>query len=231
MDFNQLLANININLSEHQLKQFHDYFEFLVSYNEKVNLTAITEETEVYIKHFYDSLLLAKSIDLNEVKTLCDVGSGAGFPSIPLKIAFPHLKITIIDALDKRLVFLKELAKLLNLENIELVHSRAEDYAKAYREVFDVVTARAVARENILNELCIPLTRVDGHFISMKGKNADEELNEGKSLEILKGKIVDRKDYYLPEEESKRVLVVIKHYEKCPNKYPRAFGAIKKNPL
>ena len=138
MDFNQLLANININLSEHQLKQFHDYFEFLVSYNEKVNLTAITEETEVYIKHFYDSLLLAKSIDLNEVKTLCDVGSGAGFPSIPLKIAFPHLKITIIDALDKRLVFLKELAKLLNLENIELVHSRAEDYAKAYREVFDL---------------------------------------------------------------------------------------------
>lgn len=231
MDFNQLLANININLSEYQLKQFHDYFEFLVSYNEKVNLTAITEENEVYIKHFYDSLLLAKSIDLNEVKTLCDVGSGAGFPSIPLKIAFPHLKITIIDALDKRLVFLKELAKLLNLENIELVHSRAEDYAKAHREVFDVVTARAVARENILNELCIPLTRVDGHFISMKGKNADEELNEGKSLEILKGKIVDRKDYYLPEEESKRVLVVIKHYEKCPNKYPRAFGAIKKNPL
>ena len=231
MDFNQLLANININLSEYQLKQFHDYFEFLVSYNEKVNLTAITEETEVYIKHFYDSLLLAKSIDLNEVKTLCDVGSGAGFPSIPLKIAFPHLKITIIDALDKRWVFLKELAKLLNLENIELVHSRAEDYAKAHREVFDVVTARAVARENILNELCIPLTRVDGHFISMKGKNADEELNEGKSLEILKGKIVDRKDYYLPEEESKRVLVVIKHYEKCPNKYPRAFGAIKKNPL
>ena len=231
MDFNQLLANIYINLSEYQLKQFHDYFEFLVSYNEKVNLTAITEKTEVYIKHFYDSLLLAKSIDLNEVKTLCDVGSGAGFPSIPLKIAFPHLKITIIDALDKRLVFLKELAKLLNLENIELVHSRAEDYAKAHREVFDVVTARAVARENILNELCIPLTRVDGHFISMKGKNADEELNEGKSLEILKGKIVDRKDYYLPEEESKRVLVVIKHYEKCPNKYPRAFGAIKKNPL
>lgn len=231
MDFNQLLANININLSEYQLKQFHDYFEFLVSYNEKVNLTAITEETEVYIKHFYDSLLLAKSINLNEVKTLCDVGSGAGFPSIPLKIAFPHLKITIIDALDKRLVFLKELSKLLNLDNIELVHSRAEDYAKAHREVFDVVTARAVARENILNELCIPLTKVGGHFISMKGKNADEELNEGRSLEILKGKIVDRKDYYLPEEESKRVLVVIKHFEKCPNKYPRAFGAIKKNPL
>ena len=97
--------------------------------------------------------------------------------------------------------------------------------------MFDVVTARAVARENILNELCIPLTKVGGHFISMKGKNADEELNEGRSLEILKGKIVDRKDYYLPEEESKRVLVVIKHFEKCPNKYPRAFGAIKKNPL
>ncbi len=231
MDFNKLLANIDIQLSDHQLKQFDDYYHFLVSYNEKVNLTAITEEKDVYIKHFYDSLLLAKSINLLEVNTLCDVGSGAGFPSIPLKILYPHLKITVIDSLDKRLVFLKELGKILSLDNLELIHSRAEDYAKKNREIFDVVTARAVARENILNELCIPLTKVGGYFVSMKGKNADEELNEGKSLEILKGKIIDRKDYHLPEEDSKRVLIVIKHFDKCSNKYPRAFGAIKKNPL
>lgn len=231
MDFNQLLQNINITLTDYQLEQFDKYYHFLVEYNEKVNLTAITEKNEVYIKHFYDSLLLAKSINLSEVETLCDVGSGAGFPSIPLKILFPHLKVTIIDALDKRLIFLKELGNLLQLEHLTLVHARAEDYAKEHREVFDVVTARAVARENILNELCLPLTKVGGYFISMKGKNADEELNEGKSLEILKGKIIDRKDYFLPQEESKRVLIVIKHFEKCPNKYPRAFGAIKKKPL
>ena len=231
MDFNQLLQNINITLTDYQLDQFEKYYQFLVDYNEKVNLTAITEKNGVYIKHFYDSLLLAKSINLLEVETLCDVGSGAGFPSIPLKILYPHLKITIIDALDKRLVFLKELGNLLQLDNLNLVHARAEDYAKEHREIFDVVTARAVARENILNELCLPLTKVGGHFISMKGKNADEELNEGKSLEVLKGKIINRQDYFLPQEESKRVLVLIKHFKKCPSKYPRAFGVIKKKPL
>ena len=231
MNFNELLKTIDIELSDLQLKQFYDYYQFLVEYNEKVNLTAITDETEVYIKHFYDSILLAKSINLADIESLCDVGSGAGFPSIPLKIVYPHLKITIIDALDKRLVFLRELMSLLNLDGVSLVHARAEDYAKTNRENFDVVTARAVARENILNELCLPLTKVGGYFISMKGKNADEELAEGKSLEILKGKIIDRKDYFLPQEESKRVLVVIKHFDKCPAKYPRPFGSIKKNPL
>lgn len=231
MNFNELLQEIDIELSEYQLKQFNDYYHFLVEYNEKVNLTAITEENEVYIKHFYDSILLAKSIDLKNIDSLCDVGSGAGFPSIPLKIVYPHLNITIIDALDKRLVFLRELTSLLGLSGVSLVHARAEDYAKSKRECFDVVTARAVARENILNELCLPLTKVGGFFISMKGKNADEELSEGKSLEILKGKIIDRKDYYLPQEESKRVLIVIEHFDKCPTKYPRPFGNIKKNPL
>ena len=231
MEFNKLLANINIELSDRQLEQFEIYFNFLVEYNNYVNLTAITDEEDVYIKHFYDSILVGKVFDLTNVKTICDVGSGAGFPSIPLKIVYPHLNVTIVDGLDKRITFLKQLVSKLGLTNVNLVHGRAEEYAKDHRESFDMVTARAVARANILNELCIPLVKVGGNFVSMKGKNAEEEINEGNSLSILKGKIINQAEYYLPKEESKRVLIVINHFEKCPNKYPRAFASIKKNPL
>ena len=231
MEFNKLLANINIKLSDRQLEQFEIYFKFLVEYNEYVNLTAITEEEDVYIKHFYDSILVGQVFDLTTVNSICDVGSGAGFPSIPLKIVYPHLNVTIVDGLDKRITFLKQLVSKLGLTNVNLVHGRAEEYAKDHRESFDMVTARAVARANILNELCIPLVKVGGNFVSMKGKNAEEEINEGNSLSILKGKIINQAEYYLPKEESKRVLIVINHFEKCPNKYPRAFASIKKNPL
>ena len=231
MEFNKLLANINIELSDRQLEQFEIYFKFLVEYNEYVNLTAITEEEDVYIKHFYDSILVGQVLDLTTVNSICDVGSGAGFPSIPLKIVYPHLNVTIVDGLDKRITFLKQLVSKLGLANVNLVHGRAEEYAKDHRESFDMVTARAVARANILNELCIPLVKVGGNFVSMKGKNAEEEINEGNSLNILKGKIINQAEYYLPKEESKRVLIVINHFEKCPNKYPRAFASIKKNPL
>ena len=231
MDFNALLSKIDIKLSDLQLDQFKTYFEFLVEYNNYVNLTAITEEEDVYIKHFYDSILVGKVFDLTNVETICDVGSGAGFPSIPLKIVYPNLKVTIVDGLDKRITFLKQLTAKLGLDNVTLVHGRAEEFAKDHRESFDVVTARAVARANILNELCIPLVKVGGHFISMKGKNAEEEITEGKSLEILKCKIIKQNEYYLPKEDSKRVLILINHFEKCPSKYPRAFASIKKNPL
>ena len=231
MEFNKLLANINIELSDRQLEQFEIYFKFLVEYNQYVNLTAITEEEDVYIKHFYDSILVGQALDLSLVNSICDVGSGAGFPSIPLKIVYPHLNVTIVDGLDKRITFLKQLVSKLGLTNVNLVHGRAEEYAKDHRESFDMVTARAVARANILNELCIPLVKVGGNFVSMKGKNAEEEINEGNSLNILKGKIINQAEYYLPKEESKRVLIVINHFEKCPNKYPRAFASIKKNPL
>lgn len=231
MDFNQLLKEIDITLSERQLEQFAIYFEFLVEYNNYVNLTAITEEEDVYIKHFYDSILVGNVFDLKNVETICDVGSGAGFPSIPLKIVYPNLKVTIVDGLDKRITFLKKLVEKLGLDNVNLVHGRAEEYARLHRESFDVVTARAVARANILNELCIPLVKVGGHFISMKGKNAEEEINEGNSLKILNSKIVKKNEYFLPKEESKRVLILIEHFEKCPSKYPRAFASIKKNPL
>ena len=231
MDFNSLLKEIDVVLSPRQLEQFKIYFEFLVEYNNYVNLTAITEKEEVYIKHFYDSILVGKVFDLTDVKTICDVGSGAGFPSIPLKIVYPNLEVTIVDGLDKRITFLKQLVAKLGLENVNLVHGRAEDFAKEHRESFDVVTARAVARANILNELCIPLVKVGGHFISMKGKNAEEEINEGNSLKLLNAKIIKQNEYYLPKEESKRVLILIKHFAECPKKYPRAFASIKKNPL
>jgi 16S rRNA (guanine527-N7)-methyltransferase len=231
MEFNKLLANINIELSDRQLEQFEIYFKFLVEYNEYVNLTAITEEEDVYIKHFYDSILVGQVLDLTTVNSICDVGSGAGFPSIPLKIVYPHLNVTIVDGLDKRITFLKQLVSKLGLTNVNLVHGRAEEYAKDHRESFDMVTARAVARANILNELCIPLVKVGGYFISMKGKNAEEEINEGNSLKILNAKIVKKNEYYLPKEESKRVLILIEHFKECPTKYPRAFASIKKNPL
>ena len=231
MDFNQLLSQIDVVLTERQLEQFEIYFNFLVEYNNYVNLTAITEEEDVYIKHFYDSILVGNVFDLKGVETICDVGSGAGFPSIPLKIVYPNLKVTIVDGLDKRITFLKKLTEKLGLDNVNLVHGRAEDYAKDHRESFDIVTARAVARANILNELCIPLVKVGGYFISMKGKNAEEEINEGNSLKLLNAKIVKQNEYYLPKEESKRVLILIEHFDKCPLKYPRAFASIKKNPL
>lgn len=231
MDFNALLSKIDITLSDRQLEQFDIYFKFLVEYNEVVNLTAITDEEEVYIKHFYDSILLSKVIDLNSVNSLCDVGAGAGFPSIPLKILYPNLNVTIVDGLDKRIKFLTLLCQKLDVKGVNLVHGRAEDYAKTHRESFDIVTARAVARFNILNELCIPLVKVGGYFVSLKGKNAQEEIEEGNSLQLLNGEIVKQEEYYLPKEESKRVLILIKHFKECPKKYPRAFASIKKNPL
>ena len=231
MDFNNLLKEIGVTLTDKQLFQYETYFKFLVEYNEYVNLTAITEEEEVYIKHFYDSILLSKVVDLSTISTMCDVGAGAGFPSIPLKILYPHLNVTIVDGLDKRIKFLSLLCEKLGLENVNLVHGRAEEYAKEKRESFDLVTARAVARFNVLNELCIPLVKVGGHFVSMKGKNALEEINEGKSLSVLNGKIIKQEEYFLPKEESKRVLILIEHFKACPTKYPRAFASIKKNPL
>ena len=231
MDFNKLLEEIDITLSQKQLEQFEIYFNFLVEYNNYVNLTAITEKEDVYIKHFYDSILVGKVFDLSKVTTICDVGSGAGFPSIPLKIVYPNLHVTIVDGLDKRITFLKQLVEKLGLDNVTPIHARAEEYAKEHRESFDIVTARAVARANILNELCIPLVKVGGYFISMKGKNAEEEINEGNSLKLLNAKIVKKNEYYLPKEESKRVLILIEHFKECPTKYPRAFASIKKNPL
>ena len=170
------LKEHGIELDEKKKSQFFRYFELLVEWNEKMNLTAITDEPSVYLKHFFDSISLAFFIDLDGRKTVCDVGAGAGFPSLPLKICFPELEVTIVDSLNKRIGFLEHIAEELKLDKVNFVHSRAEDFGqnKKYREKFDIVTARAVARLSVLSELCVPLVKKDGLFISMKGAAADD---------------------------------------------------------
>ena len=196
-----------------------------------MNLTAITEREEVYIKHFLDSLFITKAIDITKPFSLCDVGSGAGFPSIPLAIVTNNAKVTIIDALNKRINFINDLAQKLNLDNVNAIHARAEDYAKEKREDFDYVTARAVARLNVLVELCLPLVKVGGLFIAMKTQDEDE-LNEAKNaISILGGKIENIISFNLPNDYGKRSIIIIKKIKNTPSKYPRGFSKIKERPL
>ena len=186
-----------------------------------MNLTRITEKEDVYLKHFYDSLTLVKVIDLTKNLTLCDVGSGAGFPGIVLKIVFPNLKITLIDSLQKRVNYLNEIIKELNLKEIEAIHTRAEDYAKNHREEYDIVTARAVANLKSLSEICIPMVKENEYFISMKG-NVEEELIEANPMiETLGSKIEQIEEFFLPIENSSRALIKIKKIKKTSIKYPR----------
>lgn len=205
------------------------FYELLIETNKVLNLTAITEYEEVYIKHFYDSLLLTKVIDLADLK-LCDVGSGAGFPGIPLAI-FTKAKITIIDALQKRINFLNQVIAKLELENVKALHIRAEDYVKEERSSFDVVTARAVARLNVLAELCLPLVKVGGYFIAMKGSDLEELDEANNALSILGAKLEKVFKFQLPNDLGQRQIYLFKKIKECPNKYPRSFGKIKNNPL
>lgn len=235
-EFIQALAEKGIQLSQEQLQQFETYYQLLIEWNEKINLTAITEKEEVYLKHFYDSLLpLWLTPELFEGEaTLCDVGAGAGFPSIPLKIIQPNLKVTIIDSLNKRIQFLDLLAESLNLEDVEAIHSRAEDAGqdKKYREQFDLVTARAVAQLNVLCEFCLPLARKGGHFIAFKGQKADEELASAeKAIKLLGAKFEDQFKEVLPGEESDREIILIRKTLNTPKKYPRQPGKPAKKPL
>ncbi|MBM7645526.1 16S rRNA (guanine527-N7)-methyltransferase [Scopulibacillus daqui] len=232
--FIKILEEKGITLSPHQINQFQKYYECLVEWNEKMNLTAITDREQVYIKHFFDSLTPSFYFDLTPELTLCDVGSGAGFPSIPLKILFPNLKIAIVDALKKRLTFLEALAKELSLSDIKLYHDRAETFAKKpeIRESFDIVTARAVAKLSVLSEYCLPLTKINGTFIALKGASAEEEIEDSKkAIDILGGKIKDVQALLLPEEQSHRHLIFIDKVQKTPKKYPRKPGTPSKIPL
>ena len=217
------LSKLNINITELQLKQLERYYELLIEYNKVMNLTGITEKEEVYLKHFYDSLTIAKVIDLNNYQTLCDVGTGAGFPGLVLKILYPNLKVTLLDSLNKRLNFLNVVIKELNLKDVEVVHSRAEEYNKK----FDITIARAVAPLNILLEYCIPLTNVNGYFIAMKGKN--EEANN--ALLKLDSEITEINSFLLPIENSDRTIIKIKKLKETNKKFPRKYSEIKKNPL
>lgn len=211
--FRAALLEKGIDLTDQQMQQFAVYFKNLVEWNEKVNLTAITEEEEVYLKHFYDSITPAFYHDFNKELTLCDVGAGAGFPSIPLKICFPEIKIAIVDSLQKRIVFLNHLATELGLEGVSFYHDRAENFGKnvKFRETFDIVTARAVARMSVLTELCLPLVKKDGIFIALKGAQAEKELEiAANAIELFGGKAVAEETFMLPQEESERTIFWIK---------------------
>lgn len=233
-EFYQLLSQQEIELTDRQKDQFERYFELLVEWNEKINLTAITEKNEVYLKHFYDSIapVLQGLIDNQEIKLL-DIGAGAGFPSLPMKIICPQLDVTIIDSLNKRINFLKLLAEELALDKVHFYHGRAEDFAqyKAFRAQFDLVTARAVARMQVLSELTIPYLKVGGKLLALKASNAPEELEEAKNaLNLLFSKVQDNLSYALPNGDPRFITVVEKKKE-TPNKYPRKAGMPNKRPL
>lgn len=228
--FIKYLLELNINISNSQLSQLERYYELLIEYNKVMNLTGITDHDEVYLKHFYDSLTICKMIDLNNVELLCDIGTGAGFPGLVLKILFPHLKITLIDSLNKRINFLNEVIKELKLDNIECIHSRIEEYGINNREVFDIVTCRAVAQTNILLEYASSTIKVGGYFIPLKGKmdNEDDYTRALKQLNIVED---DKEEFLLPIENSTRTIIKFKKIDHTPNKYPRKFSEIKKKPL
>lgn len=229
--FIEALSKKGITLTDKHIQQFQTYYETLVEWNEKMNLTAITQKEDVYLKHFYDSLTISFDYSLND-QSLCDIGAGAGFPSIPLKIVYPNLKITIVDSLSKRITFLNHLIQVLGLEDVQAISARAEEYATEHRESFDIVTARAVARLNILDELCLPLVKLDGDFITLKGLKAKEELKEAKNgIEKLGGKVIKEEDFTLTDENDHRCNIYIHKVKPTPSKYPRAFGKIKKKPL
>ncbi|AFC34048.1 RsmG [Paenibacillus mucilaginosus 3016] len=232
--FVEMLEPHGIALNEHQLSQFEIYYKELVDWNERMNLTGITERDQVYLKHFFDSLSLAFYVPVDDHAALADIGSGAGFPSIPLIIAFPHLQVTIVDSLNKRIQFLNHLTMALGLSNVTCVHGRAEDVARgaAHRDSYDLVTARAVARLAVLNEFCLPFTSVDGLFVAMKGQDIGDELKEaGRSLQELHAKVVETHRFILPIEESVRHLVITKKIDSTPAKYPRKAGLPMKEPL
>lgn len=234
IQFTKLLEERGITLTSEQLEQFELYYQELISWNEKMNLTGITEREQVYTKHFYDSISLAFYLDMKEINSLADIGSGAGFPGIPLKICFPHLKLTIVDSLSKRISFLQHVSNTLKLTNVELIHGRAEDVARQFkhRDAYDLVTARAVARLSLLNEFCLPFTRKEGIFAAMKGSNPSEELSEAKlSLKELRGKLDRVESFNLPVEESARHIIIIRKTGPTSAKYPRKAGIPAKMPL
>ena len=229
-DFITKVNELGLEVTDEKLDKLNKYYELLVSFNEKINLTAITLKEEVYLKHFYDSLTLVKIIDFNKYNTFCDIGTGAGFPGIVIKIFFPHLKVTLIDALNKRIDFLNVVISEFQLKEIETIHSRIEDYGNNNRELYDIVTARAVTNLSNLLEFAIPIVKVNKYFIAMKGSNneLDTILNASKLLNI---KLEDKIEFSLPYEESKRNLIKFVKLDKTNNKYPRKFSEIKKKPL
>ena len=227
-EFLEELKKLGINLTNDQIDKLARFYQLLVTWNEKINLTTIIKEEEVYLKHFYDSLTLIKVVDLRQPLTVLDVGTGAGFPGIVLKIVFPNLKITLLDSLTKRINYLNEIIKELDLHDIETVCSRCEEYTKINREKYDLVVARAVSHLKILSEMIIPTVKVNGYFIAMKANLNDELEKTIPMLKKLNSELKEIKEFSLPIENSKRTLVVIKKNAKTALFYPRKYSEIKK---
>lgn len=228
------VKELSIVLNDKQIQQFEQYYNILVEWNKVMNLTAITEYEEVVEKHFLDSLTIVNAIHVEKIETLIDVGTGAGFPGIPLKIAFPHLKVTLLDSLNKRIKFLNEVIDLLELNDIKAIHGRAEDYAKQaeYREQYDICVSRAVANLATLSEYCLPYVKVDGLFVPYKSGEIDEELKSSeKAVSILGGKVKEVVKFQLPGTDIGRSFVKIHKIKETKKKYPRKAGMPTKEPL
>ncbi|WP_418463466.1 16S rRNA (guanine(527)-N(7))-methyltransferase RsmG [Frisingicoccus sp.] len=232
--FEKSLEKLNIHLNEKQMFQFMKYYEMLIETNKVMNLTAITEYDEVVDKHFIDSLSLIQAIDLNQPLKVIDVGTGAGFPGIPLKIAFPQLKIVLLDSLNKRINFLNRVIETLELTDVETIHGRAEDFGRnpQYREQFDLCVSRAVANLSTLSEYCVPFIQVGGHFIPYKSGKVQEELeNSRRAVTLLGGHIADCLSYSLADTDMERTLVIIEKINPTKKAYPRKAGKPSKEPL
>ena len=232
--FENQLNQFDICLNEEQKMQFQKYFELLIEWNKVMNLTAITEREDVNEKHFVDSLAIAKDLDMNNVKQVIDIGTGAGFPGIPLKIAFPHLEIALLDSLQKRVKFLNEVIFKLQLKKICVFHGRAEDYARKeeHREKYDLCVSRAVANLASLSEYCIPYVKVDGKFVAYKSGMIDEEVEKSlRAIQILGGKVEKIEKFELPDSDIGRAFVYIKKVKNTSKKYPRKAGIPAKDPL
>lgn len=225
------LKELGIIPSDKQLKQLEIYCQFLLEYNTHTNLTAIKEEDQVYLKHFYDSLTFTKAIDLTKYNNLLDVGTGAGFPGMVLKIFYPELEITLLDSNNKKINFLKELTQKLELTKVNFYHGRAEEFCQEKREKFDIVTARAVSNLSVLSELCLPLTKINGYFIPLKGSNYEELTSADYCIKTLGGKIENKITFTLPKEESVRNILIIKKIMPTPQQYPRRYEKIINKPL
>ena len=225
-----ILKELNYTLSDDQLKRFDTYYKLLVDYNKHTNLTRITNEEDVYIKHFLDSLLLTKLIDFKTIEKVCDMGAGAGFPSVPVLITYPHLRVTIVESQIKRVQFLNELIKALGLD-VDIVHERAEVYAKTHQETFDLVTARALGELNIILEYGIPMLKENGYFIAPKGSKYEEEReNAMYALKTLKSSVIKVDTLELPSDLGFRANLLIQKKQHVEN-YPRAYPTILKKPL
>lgn len=228
-EFKNEISKLGIEYDNDKLLKLEKYYELLIDWNNKINLTTIVDKEQVYLKHFYDSLTLFKIVDLNKVDSLCDLGTGAGFPGIVIKIFFPNIKITLVDALNKRINFLNEVVQKLNLSNVTLIHSRAEDYGRDHRECFDVVTARALSSLPVLLEYGVSLLKINGTLCAMRGNDdSSDSLNAISQLNVSLEKVVH---FQLPYEKSNRTLILFRKLSKTNIKYPRRFIEIKKKPL